>query len=118
MKSTAVIRPVYRSIEEARTLVAAWRSSGEGQESWCRKQGIQRSALSSYLRRVGDRFPPRLPERGSPFIPVVVRAGAPTAAESATGFQPVVEFPGGIRVTGLPISGVAALVQALRGMAP
>ena len=48
---------------------------------------------------------------------MVVRGGAPTVVEAGTGHQPVVELPGGIRVTGLPITGVVALVQALSGVA-
>lgn len=41
-----------RSIEEARTLVAAWDASGLGIAAFCQQHGLLRSALASCRRRV------------------------------------------------------------------
>ena len=121
--TTHPYRPSSCPIKEARALVAAWRTSGEGRASWCRTRGILPSMLKSYVHRV-EGYPPRASRRVGDgvggFIPVVVREheGVPTGPAANPGFQPVVELPGGIRVTGLPITGVVTLVQALCGVTP
>jgi hypothetical protein len=41
-----------RTLDEARTLAAAWRASGMTKEGWCRERGLLRSSLESCLIRV------------------------------------------------------------------
>ena len=97
-----------RTLEQARDLVSAWNASGLGKEPFCRAQGILRSTLLSSLERVtGSRSPSR---SAASFIEVRPAVGAAPAL--------TVEIEPGLRVTGLDIATVVALVQALRGGQP
>jgi len=43
----------HRSVEEWRTLVAAWRASGKTSFAWCAEQGISRESLRRWKKRLG-----------------------------------------------------------------
>jgi len=43
----------HRSVEEWRTLVAAWRASGKSSFVWCKEQGISRESLRRWKKRLG-----------------------------------------------------------------
>jgi hypothetical protein len=96
-----------RPLNEARELVAAWRSSGQSKEAWCRSQGILRSALNSWLYRIEERGP-----EPAGFIEVKPGSAAPVA--SATRPALILEFGHGLRLIGLDAAGVVELLRALR----
>jgi len=84
--------------------VAAWRMSGESAMAFCRARGLPYSQFVYWQRRSSAKA----------LVPVVVEAGAlPTPAPS--GMEVEIALPSGIRlrVTALPLAGVAALVRAL-----
>ena len=96
-----------RTLNEAHELVAAWKSSGQNKEAWCRSQGILRSSLLSCLSRVEERA--RHPRAG--FIEVLPPG---TAAASTAPPALALELGHGMRVVGFDAAGVLALVRALR----
>jgi hypothetical protein len=105
----AAARGRGRSLSEARELIAAWQASELKIRPWCREQGVAYSALKSWRGRVADadRAPPTSgfiamhpPHQAAPSVPT------PSAL--------IVELGDGLRVRGLDVAGVAALVCALR----
>lgn len=96
-------RRPHRSLDEASTLAAAWQSSGLTKESFCRSQGIQRSTLSSCLLRTVGRRPSSVAPAG------FVEIRPPAVVDGL-----VLELGDGLRVVGLDVDCVVALVGALR----
>lgn len=93
----------HRSLDEASALVGAWQASGLTKEAFCRSQGIQRSTLSSCLRRtLGCRAVPIAPAGFVEIRPPAVPEGL------------ILEVGGALRVLGLDVDGVVALVAALQ----
>lgn len=110
----------HRTLDEARALSAAWRSSGMSKEGWCREQGLLRSSLESCLTRV---MQAEAAERSGPvgFMAVEPPPGRSSPSSPGPG---VVEdgdpAPGltvmigdRLRVTGLDLSGVVDLARRL-----
>ena len=106
-------RRPHRTLAEARELVAAWRSSGQKKESWCRAQGLLRSTLSSCLQRVEYADGASRPV-GS-FIAVrPPRCRRPTSVAASPALPTIaIELPDGILITGLDASGAALLIGQL-----
>jgi hypothetical protein len=46
-------RQRHRTVEEWRTLVAAWRANGKSSFAWCEEQGISRESLRRWKKRLG-----------------------------------------------------------------
>jgi len=98
-----------RNLNEVREIIAQWQASGQDQAMWCQARGMQPATLQWYLRRVGQAVP-----RG--FIPVRPRATAVDIGPGPVGAL-VLEMGEGLRVTGLGVAEVVALVRALNGAA-
>jgi hypothetical protein len=98
-----------RSLDEARDLVAAWRTSGESKAAWCRSQGVLCSTLHSCLVR-NERSEVAVPSPGSSgFIAVQ----PPCPAEPASG-ELCLEIGSDVRVLGLDLPDLIAVLGALR----
>lgn len=94
----------HRSADEASALVAAWQASGLTKEAFCRSQGMLRSTLSSCLLRTRGRG-------SSPLAPAgFVEIRPATAGREGL----VLDLGDGLRVVGLDVASVTALVTALR----
>lgn len=108
----------HRSLEEARDLVAAWRSSGIGKEAWCRERGLRRSMLSSCLYRT--EAAEAQPSSAATFLAISPpRSLRPAAVEPpATSPSVSIELPCGLRVTGLDAASAAIVVRLLREAGP
>lgn len=102
----AVPRRRVRTITEARELVAAWRASGLNKESWCRSQGILRSALLSCLSRVEALDGPGV-------VPGFIEVRPGSRAVPPPGSL-IVELGSGMRLVGLDAAGAVALIRSLR----
>jgi hypothetical protein len=98
-----------RSLDEARDLVAAWRTSGESKAAWCRSQGVLCSTLHSCLARIQQR------EVTGPFLrsPGFIAVHPPRPAEPASG-ELCLEIGSDVRVLGLDLPGLVAVLGALR----
>ncbi len=108
----------HRTLIEARDLVAAWRDSGMGKESWCRERGLLRSTLSSCLYRVEQADAPA----GSPATFIAIRPprhAQPDVVGSQSPCSTVaIELPSGVRITGLDATGAATVIRQLREAMP
>ena len=107
--SVATARGRQRSLPEARELVAAWHASGLKIGPWCQQRGVAYSALKSWRERIAhaDRAVPV-----SGFIAMHPPHQTANAVTSSPAL--IVELGDGLRVHGLDVAGVAALVSALR----
>jgi hypothetical protein len=109
MPSSGTGLGIRRSLEDARELVQAWRSSGMSKKAWCQKQRILRSSLHSYLTRV-DRADGVLVR---PEVSGFVEVRPPRTLEpSVVGLQ--IELGGGMRVVGLDLGDVVSVLRTLR----
>jgi len=84
--------------------LAAWRTSGESAMAFCRARGLRYSQFVYWQRRSSAKA----------LVPLVVEAGALRTPEPS-GMEVELALPSGVRlrVTGLPLADVAALVRAL-----
>lgn len=98
-----------RSLDEARDLVASWRASGETKAAWCRSQDVLCSTLHSCLVRVQQPDVAAPSPVASGFIAIL----PPRPAESASG-DLCLEIGSEVRVLGLDLPGVVAVLRALR----
>lgn len=112
--SSILVQRRHRSLDEARELVARWRASGMGKEPWCRAQGILRSTLQSALVRVEPEPAVVQDSRaGAGFLAVRCREAETLAAVAGV----TLDLGGGVRVQGLDVAMLAALVRGLRAEA-
>jgi hypothetical protein len=98
-----------RSLDEAHDLAAAWRASGETKAAWCRSQGVLCSTLHSCLVRVQHPAVAAPSPSASGFIAVL----PPRPAEPTSG-DLCLEIGSEVRVLGLDLPGVVAVLRALR----
>ena len=103
-----------RTLDEARELVAAWRSSGMGKAAWCRERGVLRSALSSWIYRLADAG--AVPATPSTFIALRPPRSMPGDVVDRAVPLPCVaiDLPSGLRITGLDAAGAATVISLLR----
>jgi hypothetical protein len=98
-----------RSLDEARDLVVAWRTSGESKAAWCRSQGVLCSTLHSCLARIQ----PSEVAVPSPASSGFIAVQPPCPAEPASG-ELCLEIGSDVRVRGLDLPGLVAVLRALR----
>jgi hypothetical protein len=109
MSSSNTGRGSRRNLQEARELVLAWRSSGMNKESWCRRQGILRSALHSCLTRVDQADGISTTRVTSGFLKVCPPGPLDPFTEGLR-----IELGSGLRVLGLELGDVVSVLRALR----
>jgi hypothetical protein len=96
-----------RSLSEARDLVSRWQESGQGKGAWCRREGITSTTLQSCLLRV------RRAEIG-PVVGGFIAVHPPRGSGQVSGIGLQIELGGGVRVVGLEVADVVAVVRGLR----
>ena len=106
LPSASPIRRRHRSAEEAVALIADWRSSGLGKSAFCHERGIPQSQLWSCLGRATSNNMNSPAPAG--FVEVLPRL--------STSRGLTLEIADGVRVVGLDVSAVAALITALRAV--
>jgi hypothetical protein len=82
-------RQRHRSVEEWRTLVAAWRASGKTSFVWCKEQGISRESLRRWKKRLGR-------STAEPSMVQIPHAAATTAVRIRITPEGEVEFSGAV----------------------
>ena len=100
------------SLSAIRDVVARCEASGMRRSDWCRAEGINRATLQWYMKRVRLAAP-------TGFIAVRQRGVQSTATEpTAIGERVLVlECGRGVRVTGLCVADVAALLRSFAEVA-
>ena len=105
------VRGRARSLSKARELVAAWQASGDGVARWCQRQGHARSALKSWRERIAV-------ADGASSVGGFIALHRPRQATVVAPVEPgvsavVVAWGDDLRVLGLDVAGVAALMREL-----